>query len=193
MRDSSVRDDDGLSLIELIVVIVVSGLFAGLLTVLFINGWTTQERSVARDSATGQASVVKSTFSQALRNATAVRVSESGTRVDAVVAEIDDSLAGWAWECRAWVLKEESIRYSAGPNARSTDVSTWTILAGRSSERPFDRVAGSMGGAGFALIGSKGVQLAIDITVGDEPKTVSISDGMTAQAVATEGAIACWS
>lgn len=192
MNDSRASDDDGLSLIELIVVIVVSGLFAGLLTALFINGWTTQERSVARDSATGQASVVKSTFSHALRNATAVRVSESGTRVDAVVAEVDDSLTGWAWECRAWVLKDESIRYSAGASALGADTSGWTILAGRSPERPLDMVAGAMGGAAFALVGSKGVQLAVDITVGDEPNTVSISDGMTAQAVTSEGALACW-
>lgn len=192
MNTSIHLDDAGVSFIELIVGIVVAGLFAGLLALMFVNGWTAQERSVARDSATGQASVVRSTFSDALRNATAVRVSGGGTRVDAVVAEVDDSLTGWTWECRAWVLRDESIRYSAGATPRSADTSAWTIIAGSSVQRPLDRVAGAISGSAFALIGTNGVQLAIDITVGDQPKTVSVSDGMTAQAVASEGAIACW-
>ncbi len=186
-------DDSGMSLIELIVVILVSSLLLGLLAMTFINGWTSQQKAIARDTATGQANVLRTTMADSLRNATAIRVSGSGTRVDAVVAKPSASYTGtWEWECRAWVVLNESVRYSAGSTARGTDASTWAALVGKSTQRPFDKVSAPTGTVPFVLVGSKGVQATLDVTVGEEPKTVRIADGMTAQAVAPTGAIACW-
>ncbi|RZI89211.1 MAG: hypothetical protein EOO67_12300 [Microbacterium sp.] len=185
-------DDAGVTLVELIVGLVVTAMFMGLLSLMFVNGWTSQQQSVARDAATGQANIVRSTFADALRNATSLRVSGGGTRVDAVVARVDSSMSGWTWECRAWVLYDKSVRYSAGSTARGADASTWPVLAGKSAQRPLDVVTGTIGGVPFALVESKGLQIGIDIRSGKDPQTVSVSDGMTAQAVATEGAITCW-
>jgi type II secretory pathway pseudopilin PulG len=195
LRPSPARlrgDDAGITLVELIVGLVVAGMFMGLLSLVFVNGLTSQQQSVARDAATGQANVVRSTLADSLRNATAVRVSGGGTRIDAVVARVGSSLSGWTWECRAWVLLDKSIRYSAGSTARGADASSWTVIAGKSAKRPLDTVTGTIGGVPFALVDSKGVQIGIDVTSGDDPQTVSLSGGMTAQAVATEGAITCW-
>jgi type II secretory pathway pseudopilin PulG len=195
LRRSAARlraDDAGITLVELIVGLVIAGMFMGLLSLVFVNGLTSQQQSVARDAATGQANVVRSTLADSLRNATAVRVSGGGTRVDAVVARVSSSLSGWTWECRAWVLHDKSIRYSAGTTARGADASTWAVLAGKTAQRPLDKVTGTIGGVPFALVGSKGVQIGIDVTSGEDPQTVSVSDGMTAQAVASEGAITCW-
>ncbi|SBS74120.1 type II secretion system protein J [uncultured Microbacterium sp.] len=190
---SIISDDEGISLVELIVAVIVSSLIAGLLTMVFINGWTTQQKSIARDSATGQANVLTSTMANALRNATSIRVSGAGTRIDAVVTKPSASFSGtWTWECRAWVLTDQSIRYSAGATPRGADPSGWTVLVGKSAKRPLDKVAAPSGGVPFTLVGSKGVHTTLDITVGDVQKTVKLSDGMTAQAVATTGAIACW-
>lgn len=187
-------DDGGMSLVELIVGLFVAGLFAGLLTIMFVNGWNVQQRSVARDVATGQASVLKTTMADALRNASAVRVSGAGSRVDAVVAVPSATLAGtWTWECRAWAYLDHSIRYSAGTSMRSSDASTWAVIAGKSTQRPRDTATGTISGAPFALVGSRGVQVGVDIAVvGDRTVTVSVSDGMTAQTVATTGAPTCW-
>lgn len=185
-------DDAGVTLVELIVGMVVAGMFAAMLSMMFINGWTSQQKSVARDSATGQANLVRTSLSDSLRNATAVRVSGGGTRVDAVVGRVGSSLTGWTWECRAWVLHDKSIRYSAGPTARGADVATWAALAGKTAESPLDVVTGTISGVPFALVGSKSVQVGIDVRSGKDPQTVSVSDGMTAQAVSTEAAITCW-
>lgn len=186
-------DDDGMSLVELIVVILVSSLLLGLFAMTFINGWTSQQKAIARDTATGHADVLKTTMSDALRNATSIRVSGSGTRLDAVVAKPAASFTGtWDWECRAWVVLDQSVRYSVGTTARGTDASGWVALVGKSAQRPSDKVSTPTGAVPFVLVGSKGVQIALDITVGEEQKTVRLSDGMTAQAVAPTGAIACW-
>jgi len=186
------HDDDGITLVELIVGILVAGLFSGMLAMMFINGWNSQQLSVARDSATGQANLVRTTLADSLRNATAVRVSGGGSRVDAVVGKVGTSLSGWAWECRAWALHDDSIRYSAGTTARGTDVAAWAVLAGKSDDRPLDRVTGTLSGVPFKLTGTKGVQFGIDVRSGTDAQTVSLSGGMTAQAVATEGAPTCW-
>lgn len=187
------RDERGLTLVELIVAIVIAGLFAGMLTVAFVNGWTAQEKSVARDKATGQANLLRTTMSDSIRNATAVRVSDSGKRVDAVVAKPGTSFtATWTWECRAWVHIDKSVRYSAGSSPRGADATSWVVLAGKSPQRPLDEAAPPAGAVPFTLLGTKGVQINLDITVGDVPKTVRVSDGIAGQAVAQTGAITCW-
>jgi len=197
MNDLTIKDA-GMSLVELIVGLFVAGLFAGLLAVMFVNGWNVQQRSVARDIATGQASVLKTTMADALRNASSVRVSGSGSRVDALVAVPSTAYTGtWTWECRAWVFLDQSIRYSVGSTIRSSDPATWAAIAGKSTQRPQDTATGKISGAPFALVGSRGVQVGVDITViGDRAVTVSVSDGMTAQTVATAaaltGAPTCW-
>ncbi len=194
-------DDDGLSLVELIVAIVISGLFAGMLTAMLVGGWGSQDRSVSRDIATGQANVVKTTMSNALRNATAVRVSAGGTRLDAQVATPTASYDGaWTWECRAWALVDGALRYSAGSTIRDSAPATWTPIAGTTAQRPLDTAAGTIGAGStvpFVLVGSKGVQVGLELTVvGSDIVTVEVSDGMTAQAAATAatlaGATACW-
>ncbi|GEM_PF-1544470 len=195
------HNDEGVSLIELIVAIVVSGLFAGMVTLMFVNGWAVQDRSLSRDSATAQANLVKATMASALRTATAVRVSSGGMRLDAQVAMPNASYDGmWEWECRAWVLTDDSIRYSVGATIRDGDPAEWPVLAGKSPQRERDAVAGTIGAgasAPFVLVESKGVQIGLNITaVGDDSVTIAVSDGMTAQAVAPTAALAgateCW-
>lgn len=191
--EARTANDQGVSLVELIVVVVVSSLLAGLLTTIFVNGLTTQQKSTARDTATGQANVVTTTMAEALRNSTSIRVSGAGTRLDAVVTKPSVSFTGtWEWECRAWAFVDESVRFSAGSTPRASDTSGWTVLVGKSAQRPLDKAAAPSGVTPFTLVGAKGVNIALDITIGDEQKTVKLSNGMTAQAVATTGAIACW-
>jgi hypothetical protein len=198
MRDFLHSDDSGLSLVELIVALVIAGMFGGLLVLMFVNGWTAQERSVSRDTATGQANLVKTTMSDSLRNATSLRVSDSGKRLDALVAVPSTSFTGtWTWECRAWTLTDQSIRYSTGSTIRNTDPATWAVLAGKSTQHPSDKVVGTISGAPFALAATGSVLIGMDITVtATKAETVSVTDGMTAQTVATAaettGAPACW-
>lgn len=163
-------DDEGITLVELIVVIVVSALFLGLIAGLFANGLNAQNQATARDRATGQANVLSASLTSSIRNAVAARVAADGKRVDATVR----TSAGW--ECRAWVLDGTSVLYSAGDTARTAAPTGWTALA--------KGVSGTLsGGALFAGAGDRRVSIGIRIT--DTAQTAVISDGVTAQAVGT--------
>lgn len=172
--------DAGITLVELIVYIFASGLFIGLLALLFINGLTIQEQTTARDRATGSINVVSASLQSSIRNATDIAVASSGLRVDAVVMT-----PSGAFECRAWVLDSDgALRYSAGADARDSSASAWRALV--------EGAAGSLaGGAAFAANGAKGIEVGISVSVGEA--TVGMTNGVTAQAVATAGgAPACW-
>ncbi len=174
------RDEEGVTLVELIVYISTSGLFLGLLALLFINGLTAQERTTARDSATGRANIVSASLQSSIRNATEIAVDGGGMRVDAVVI----TRAG-DFECRAWAIDPSgALRYSAGDDARGADSSGWSAL--------IEGARGTLaGGKAFAPAGARGMDVGISVSVADA--TVPITNGVTAQAVARGGgAPTCW-
>ena len=111
--------DSGVSLVELIVAVVVAGLFVSMLAVMFANGWVAQKEATERDDATGHANLAASTLHGSVRNAATFRVAESGTRLDAVVASQGATMT---WECRAWKLSGGKLYYSAGSTARPFDI-----------------------------------------------------------------------
>ena len=173
-------DDGGTTLVELIVYIFASGLFVGLLALLFVNGLAAQQQTTERDRATGSINVVSASLQSSIRNATDVAVDGSGRRIDAVVIT-----PSGAFECRSWALDPTgALRYSAGESARDAAPGGWRVLV--------DGAVGTLaGGAAFAAHGSRGIDVGISVSVGDSK--VAMTNGVTAQAVATAGgAPACW-
>lgn len=163
-------DDDGITLVELIVVIVVSALFLGLLAGLFVNGINAQNQATARDRATGQANVLSASLTSSIRNAAATRVAGDGKRVDASVRTSS------GWKCRAWVLSGTSVLYSQSDSALPASTTGWKALA--------TGAEGTLsGGAMFATAGDRRVTIGVRIT--DQAQKAVISDGVTAQAVGT--------
>lgn len=89
-------DDEGMTLVELIVVIVVSGLFIGLLAVMFASGLSEQGRSSLRDRATGSANLLSVSLSQ-LRNATHATSSPDGTALIATIVSREGLERCYGW------------------------------------------------------------------------------------------------
>ncbi|MBD7958088.1 hypothetical protein H9651_10595 [Microbacterium sp. Sa4CUA7] len=161
-------DDAGMSLVEIIVAVVVASLVAGMVALVLINGLTAQQQAAARDRATGSANVASASLTQSIRNATMLRVSLGGTRLDARVLT-DTGTA----ECRAWAMVGADLRYSAGPTPRSAATNTWKPIAtGVTATLPGD--------AAFAPEGNRGVSIGLRIT--HDRQTAIITDGATAQA-----------
>lgn len=172
------RDEAGLTLVELIVAIVISGLFLGLLALMFINGLTTQERSVARDTATGRADVIRATVHSGVRNATAIRVSDDGLRLDAVVVTDAGVL-----ECQAWQLDGTDLYFSRGSGALPSDLTGANpIVTGVTGLLADD--------AAFEQTSPLRVSLGLRVAVGDV--VVDTTDGVAAQAVVDGGGLTCW-
>lgn len=173
-------DDQGLTLVELIVAVAVGATALALITITFINGFTAQRDGMARDGATGSANVVASSIATSVRNATGFHVSDGGTRVDARYIAPDGTP-----ECRAWELLSSGAlvyRADSGGALPAAD-SSWGELA--------IGVVGSLDDAKvFADDGGKSLRIGMEITM--DQVTVTVTDGAITQAV-SDGSLLCWS
>lgn len=172
------RADAGMSLVELIVVVLVSSLLLGVLAMIFGNGLAAQQRATERDAATAQLNAVTASIVESVRNSVDTRVTASGQRLDAKVLGADGS----TWECRAWQLQGGELRYSAGSTARPAVSGSWASLASGAS-------GASAGGAAFEKGPGSRVSASIELVQGDT--AITVGDGAVAQVVQTGGP-ACW-
>lgn len=189
---TGIEDDDGMTLVELIVAITVGAAMLALIAVTFVNGVSAQRDGLARDAATGASNVVATSLSVSIRNASDIRVSDAGKRLDAVYVAPDGGL-----ECRAWELVTSSATSSLAYRASKTGAlpaadSTWGVLASGVKGTPDEAVI-------FTDLGDRSVQLSMEITT--DGVAIAVSDGITAQATAdaasvatavTEGRLPCW-
>lgn len=86
--DPALADDAGLSLIELIVVVVLVGLLGGVVVMILVNSWNTQEDVNSTTIATNEGQVYASSIERAVRNAEAIRVT------DGTLLEVRTTLGG---------------------------------------------------------------------------------------------------
>lgn len=177
--------DEGLTLVELIVTIVVGGLFLGLLASLFVNGVTAQQRATARDKATGWANMLTASLGTSLRNATEdITVIHSGDGIIARVIARDGD-----WSCRSWLVQEDgTVRYL---DNGKTQISAAAAAAGaKLVEGTIDPVTDEGDGArgGFTQAG-RTVGIELTFTVGDV--SVAVSDATRAQGTLAEEAGSC--
>lgn len=171
--------DAGLSLVELIVVVMVSALFLGVLATVFGTSLASQQQSADRDAATGRLNAVRASVTSSVRHSDALLVRSSGTRLDARVLGEDGS----AWECRAWQLQGGELRYSAGGAARGALDASWAVLS--------ERVSGTLDGGGIFAGEPSGRQITLGIRVVQGDTAVTAEDRANAQVVQSGGP-ACW-
>ena len=86
-------DDEGVSLIELILYMLIAGVILALVSATFINGWMAQASTTDRDAATGQANLVSASLQKSIRNAGALSLT-TGTS-DTLVARVATGIDYW--------------------------------------------------------------------------------------------------
>lgn len=174
---SGLSDDSGMTLVELILYMLISALFLGLLATLFATNLQAGEQTRNRDTATGTAQVVAESLQTSVRNAAAIRV--DGSTLRAQVAK-----DGSQWECRAWALDAGQLRYTTSASAIPLGATTgWTALAKGVTGTKAD-------GSPFLLSNTDTVSIGYTVTVGDA--TVKITSAVTAQAKAEGTVPPCW-
>ncbi|PKI90255.1 hypothetical protein CW368_10780 [Actinomycetales bacterium SN12] len=169
--------DDGMTLVELIIVVLVSGVFLTLIALIFGSSLGAQQRATERDAITAQLNAATAHVTETVRSSSDIKVNATGTRVDARFLKAD----GVTWECRAWAVVTKQLRYSAGASARSADTTTWKLLA--------SGMKGTLGGGTAFAQSGKRLSLGLEQTQGQT--TVAVSNGAVAQIVMTGGP-ACW-
>lgn len=92
-------DDDGITMPELIIGMLISGMFLGFLAILFANGVQAQAQATERDLATGRAGVVSNSILSSVREATSFVVVANNRALIAKVTEPNGT-----YTCRAWLV-----------------------------------------------------------------------------------------
>lgn len=195
------RDDDGMTLVELIVAMVISLLVLVPVSGVFTNALRADANVKDLDAATGSVQVITNSVQTSLRNASdfCLRSSDdsascddnltSGDTVLARVAVGDADTA--AWECRVWVANGHHVWFQAGSAAISPTgpfdadhgwvdlvrAEEYTVAATPDEEAPFSR-------------SGKQLLLHLQVTVG--VATVPATGGAIAQASGTGSPTSCW-
>ncbi|HWK76917.1 hypothetical protein [Microbacterium sp.] len=169
-------DDDGLTLVELILYMLIAGVVLVLVSSIFINGWGAQVATTDRDAATGQANLVTASLQKSIRNATEINPSTGSG--DTLVAVVATGSSGW--ECRAWKRDATGdLLYKSSNSVIDTSVTTgWATLATGIDDGPI-----------FSAPSSTRLEYSFTASAGSA--TVPINGAVKAQAV-IQGAGPCW-
>lgn len=119
MPMSAAPDDEGLSLIELIVALFISTLMLAAMSVILVNAWTAQAEVTSTSQATTRGQLISASLERAMRNARDFRV--QGTNGGELW--VWTSLVG-AQECQGFLLSNGEARMSISGGAL-TSPSTW--------------------------------------------------------------------
>ena len=109
------QEDGGLSLIELIVVVVILGILGTVIVMIFVNTWKSEEAVRTQSQATTSGQLVSSEIERAMRNAVAFDVSPDGSTL-----RVNSSLSG-SRQCQAFSLAADGahMTVAASPAAAS--------------------------------------------------------------------------
>jgi hypothetical protein len=177
VRHDRRRDDEGITLVGLIIYALLAALFLGVVASLFLTGLKSEAATRERDTATGRAQVVTDSLQTSVRNASAFQIDGSLLR-----ARVATGASGW--QCRAWVVSGGKLLYTASTTAIVAGTYTgWTQLA--------PGAAGTLtGGVPFTKTGTSTLNIGLTVTVG--AATVPVTSGVTAQARSEGTATPCW-
>lgn len=117
------HDDEGLSLVELIVYIVIAGILAGSITMIFVNTWKAEQSVASQTQATTRGQLIGSEIEKAVRNAVDVQVSTDATGSTLMVST---ALSG-SQHCQAFSFLGGNARMTLSSSAITTTADTWPL------------------------------------------------------------------
>jgi hypothetical protein len=120
MSEERLADDAGVTLIELIVYVLLSGIVVLTTAVILINSWTTQQNVTSVTEATARGQAMGSTIERALRDGLTFSVSADGTTL-----RVRTSLPG-ELACQGFQLMSGQARLTQSSAALTSPATTWT-------------------------------------------------------------------
>ncbi|GAA3623118.1 hypothetical protein GCM10022200_01670 [Microbacterium awajiense] len=169
------QDDDGLSLIEVIVYVVVLGILMIVVTMIFINTWTAQASVASQTQATTRGQLVASQFERALRNAVDYSIEESGT-----VLKINTTFTGTR-QCQGFALTDSGLAMTITSNNAEQPIADWPIWQ--------DRVEAITGTTPFTDVDSTTIAYAFNAVSDSAPVRFTGDTYMRNQRAGMDG---CW-
>ncbi|MEU1973687.1 prepilin-type N-terminal cleavage/methylation domain-containing protein [Microbacterium sp. NPDC019599] len=114
------QDDEGLSLVELIVYIVILGIVMIALTTMFVNTYKAQASVTSQTQATSRGQLVASEIERAMRNAIAFTVSADGSTL-----HVNTSFSG-SKQCQVFALTSDGLKMSLSASPAPAEA-TWPV------------------------------------------------------------------
>lgn len=105
--EEEARDDAGLSLIELVVVVALVGIMSSVIFMILVNSWNTQNDVNSTTVATNEGQVYATSIERAVRNAEAIRVTGANT------IEVRTTLGG-SNVCQAFKVESGAAYLASG-------------------------------------------------------------------------------
>ncbi len=166
MRDhehpTQARDDEGITLVELLIYIFLAVIVLTIVGSILINSFRAE--SQVRDAAESadSAQLIAESLGRGIRNASAIDISAPATDSLLVRTRSIDASAGGAWYCHAWIWSGDELRTTRSASAISSapdsaTVAGWTLLATDVEQ---------VGGAPLFTLGADERSVDVRLTVG---------------------------
>jgi Tfp pilus assembly protein PilW len=173
VRTRPPRDEVGLSLIELIVTVVITGFLLTAVAAIFLNSWKTQDQVTTVTGATDRGQLIGASIERAVRNGLYVSVNGTGDEL-----RVRTSFDGSALKCQGFKISTTGIQVASSATTLGTTWATWN---------PLTKAAGS--GPYFTL--TNGV-LTYSFNVATSASPVRISGEVAVRSDQESGNGGCW-
>ncbi|QIG40937.1 hypothetical protein G5T42_16865 [Microbacterium sp. 4R-513] len=171
---TSKRDDDsGLGLIELIVVLVVTGIIMIAIASIFVNSWKTQDQVTSVTGSTNRGQVVGSMIERAVRNSLYLSVNGAGDEL-----RVRTSLDGTALKCQGFKVASTGVQVATSSTSIGTTWPAW---------KPAIK---AVGGAPYFTLTNGVLSYSFDIQTESAP--VRISGDVAVRSDQETGNGGCW-
>lgn len=182
LRSHLAEDDTGLSLIELIILLLLMGILGSLVVMIFINSWNTQRDVTTTSTATNEGQHFSLSIERAVRNAEAISVNAAGTQL------LVRTTLGGTKTCQAFKLERADLADATQGDAAfisaGSSAPTWggpTIL----------REVAPIGAAKYFARTGKIVTYRFQVDTTSAP--VTFDGEVTARNNLSEDGLTCWS
>lgn len=175
MRELVRRRDEGVSLIELLIYMLLAVTVLTIIAGILINSLQAERTVRSAAQATDTAQLAAQSLNRGIHNASAIEVSNPASGITLVrTRSIDSSVAG-VWRCEAWVVADGQMRFVTSsaaitPPTTAAAASSWLLLADGVKPvgaNPIFALASDERSlaVGFTVANGSGVPITLDTTI----------------------------
>lgn len=175
MRDIENRRDEGVSLVELLIYMLLAVTVLTIISAILINSLQAERTVRTSAQATDTAQLAAQSLNRGIHNASAIEVTSPASGITLVRTRSIDSSAAGVWRCEAWVVANGQMRFTTSsaaiaPPTTAAAAASWLLLADGVEPigaNPIFALAADERSVsvGFTVANGSGVPITLDTTI----------------------------